>query len=323
MNVKKRSYVGVDISKDSFNAYWENCDKKYSNDRKGWNMLLKEAPVNSIITMEATGNYHCRLANYAREKGYDVKVFNPYSVRSFIKSLGYKSKTDKIDARLIYRFAINEENERLPFYEIMPPKLVRARVIVSLLNRLTVLETACNNVNHAHSYVVGRTDNLLGIMSGFADVCNDYQTKLEKELCNLVYDLYPSHFRLLQTITGIGAKTAAVILVAAKDLSEFETSGRFSSFCGLTSRHLESGTTLNVNGSIVKTGSPYLRFLLFNCSKSAIQWNMPCQSLYNRMRAKGSLHMVATVAVMHKLIKQAWGVVKSGEPFWNGKLALS
>jgi len=322
MNVEKRSYVGADISKDSFNAYWENCDKKYSNDRKGWNMLLKEVPVNSIIAMEATGNYHYGLATYAKQKGYDVKVFNPYSVRSFIKSLGYKSKTDKIDARLIHRFAINEENRRLPFYEIMPPKLVRARVIVSLLNRLTVLQTACNNANHAHSFVVSGTDNLLSIMSGLVDVCNDYQARLEKELCDIVRGLYPSHFRLLQTITGIGAKTAAVILVVAKDLNEFETSGRFSSFCGLTSRHLESGTTLNVNGSIDKVGNPYLRFLLFNCSKSAIQWNKPCNALYNRLRAKGSLHMVATVAVMHKLVKQAWGVVKSGEPFRNGKLVL-
>jgi len=323
MNVKKRSYVGVDISKDSFNAYWENCDKKYSNDRKGWNMLLKEAPVNSIITMEATGNYHYRLATYAKQKGYDVKVFNPYSVRSFIRSLGYKSKTDKIDARLIHRFAINEENERLPFYEIMPPKLVRARVIVSLLNRVTVLETACNNANHAHSFVVGKTNDLLGIMSSLVHTCNDFQVELEKELCNIARDLYPSQFKLLQTITGIGAKTAAVLLVSVKDITFFETSGRLSSFCGLTSRHLESGTTLNVNGGIVKVGNPYLRFLLFNCSKSAIQWNKPCTALYNRLRAKGSLHMVATVAVMHKLIKQAWGVVKSGEPFRNGKLALS
>jgi len=322
MNVKKRSYVGVDISKDSFNAYWENCDKKYSNDRKGWNMLLKEAPVNSIITMEATGNYHYRLAAYAKQKGYDVKVFNPYSVRSFIKSLGYKSKTDKIDARLIHRFAINEENQRLPFYEVMSPKLVRARVIVSLLNRVTVLETACNNANHAHSFVVGKTDDLLGVMSSLVHTCDDFQAELEKELCNIARDLYPSQFKLLQTITGIGAKTAAVLLVSVKDITSFETSGRLSSFCGLTSRHLESGTTLNVNGGIVKVGNPYIRFLLFNCSKSAIQWNKPCAALYNRLRAKGSLHMVATVAVMHKLVKQAWGVVKSGEPFRNGKLVL-
>ncbi|MCL1956571.1 MAG: transposase [Fibromonadales bacterium] len=318
MNVEKRSFVGVDISKDTFNAYWENCDKEYSNDRKGWNRLLREAPANSIITMEATGNYHYRLAAYVKQKGYDVKVFNPYKVRSFIKSItGHRSKTDKMDARSIHRFATNEESSKLPFWELMPPKLVRARVIVSLLNRITVLETACGNVNHAHGLVIGKTDKLLGYMSGLVDVCGDCQSQLESELCSIASDLYPVQYRLLKSIIGIGAKTASVLLVSVKDLDSFETSGHLSSFVGLTSRHYQSGETLNVNGSIVKGGNAYLRSLLFSCSKSAIQWNKPCSSLYHRMRAKGCLHMVATVAVMHKLVKQAWGVAKSGEPFRN------
>lgn len=324
MNVSKRSFVGLDISKDSFNAHWEGGDKEYSNNRKGWNTLLREAPVNSIFAMEATGNYHYRLAVFVKSKGYDVKVFNPYKVRSFVRSLpGHRSKTDKIDARSVHRFAVNKESENLPFFEIMPPKLVRARVIVSLLNRVTILGTACGNANHAHSFVVGKTDKLLGVMSGFADVCRDCQTQLENELCSLARDLYPSHYRLLQTIVGIGAKTAAVLLVSVKDINSFETSGRLSSFVGLTSRHEESGTSLNVNGGIVKVGNPYLRSLLYNCSKSAIQHNKPCADLYNRLRAKGKSHMVAVVAVMHKLVKIAWGVVKSGEPFRNSsKLAL-
>jgi len=322
MNVSKnRSFVGLDISKDTFNAHWDNSDKKYSNDRKGWNMLLKEAPVNSIITMEATGNYHYRLAAYVKSKGYDVKVFNPYKVRSFIKSLtGHKSKTDKIDACSVYRFAINKESENLPFWELMSSKLVRARVIVSLLNRITVFKTACNNVNHAHSYVIGKADSLFGVMSGLSGVCNDYQTQLEKELCSLAVDLYPEHFRLLQTITGIGSKTAAVLLVTVKDMNAFETSGRLSSFCGLTSRHLESGTTLNVNSGIDKVGSPYLRSLLYNCAKSAVQWDESSSRLYNCLRAKGSKHKSAMVAVMHKLVKYAWGVVRSGEPFRGNRV---
>jgi len=318
MNAEKRSFVGIDISKDTFNAYWENCDKKYSNNRKGWNTLLKEAPVNSVIAMEATGNYHYRLAAYAKQKGYDVKVFNPYKVRSFIKSLpGHRAKTDKTDARSIHRFATNEASRDLLFWELMPPKLVRARVIVSLLNRMTVLKTACSNAKQSHELVIGKADNLLGVMSGLGDTCGDYQAQLEKELCSVASDLYPKHFRLLQTIVGIGAKTAAVLLVSVKDLDSFETSGCLSSFVGLTSRHYQSGTSLNVSGSIVKGGNAYLRSLLYSCSKSTIQWNKPCSDLYYRLRARGALHMVAVVAVMHKLVKIAWGVAKSGKPFRN------
>jgi transposase len=315
-----RSFVGIDISKDSFNAHWEESDKEYSNSRKGWNMLLREAPANSVFAMEATGNYHYRLAAYVKSRGCDVKVFNPYKVRNFVKALpGHKSKTDKIDARSIYRFAINKESEELPFWELMPLKLVRARVILSLLNRLTVLSSACVSVNHAHSLVVSKTDGLLGVMSGLSDVCGDSQTHLENELCSIVSSLYPVQYRLLKTIVGIGSKTAAAFLVSVKDIGFYETSGRLSSFVGLVSKHEESGTSLNVNGGIVKVGNAYLRSLLFMCSKSAIQHNKPCTALYDRLRAKGKPHMVAVVAVMHKLVKIAWGVVKSGEPFRGGK----
>jgi transposase len=87
MNIKKRHLVGIDVSKDTFNAHYCNNDCKYRNSRKGWQMLAKEAPPNSVYAMEATGYYHYRLASYLHSKGFAVVVFNPYRVKHYFQSL--------------------------------------------------------------------------------------------------------------------------------------------------------------------------------------------------------------------------------------------
>ena len=47
-------------------------------------------------------------------------------------------------------------------------------------------------------------------------------------------------------------------------------------------------------------------------ANSAIQYNKACKKLYERLRAKGKQYRVAMVAVMNKLIKQAFAIAKSG-----------
>ena len=48
---------------------------------------------------------------------------------------------------------------------------------------------------------------------------------------------------------------------------------------------------------------------------TAITKNKPCQVFYQRLIEKGKPKKVAIIAVMNKLIKQAFAIVKSGEPF--------
>jgi hypothetical protein len=52
-------------------------------------------------------------------------------------------------------------------------------------------------------------------------------------------------------------------------------------------------------------------------ARSAIRFNLACKELYDRLRAKGKPYKKAMVAVMNKLIKQAFGVVQSKTEFDN------
>ncbi|MDR3001457.1 MAG: IS110 family transposase [Fibromonadaceae bacterium] len=315
MNVKKKVYVGIDISKDTFNAHCNGVDVKYSNNRKGWRVLLKNTPPNAIYTMEATGNYHYQMAKFLCKNGALVRIFNPLFVRRYMQSLGNKVKTDKKDARLIAGYA-ETKSAQIEFWQPLPLKHARAMVIVSLLSGLSKLERSAGNMKTSAALVAGKSDKALAAMSSVKSICKEQQKALEKELYDLVKEIFPEQFRLSKTIPGIGAKTAATLLVRCKGLEPFATHKQLTSFIGLDPTIFESGTSIKGNGKISKTGNPYLRGLLFMCASSAIQLNRtPMAKMYKRLTEKGKPKMLALTAVMHRLVKIAFGVVKSGEPY--------
>jgi transposase len=321
MNKKKSFVVGIDVSKGTINAYFKGKDCEYENNRRGWNMLLKEAPSKAAFAMEATGNYHYKLASHLRAKGFDVLVFNPLWVRRYMQSLGSKAKTDRKDAELIAKYAGTEDAQKQS-WEPLPPKLARAKVVAALLARLAKMERAAGNMNHAISLVAGKGDSLLDPMGNVSDVCKEQQKALKEELCGLVGELFPEKFRLLQSIPGIGAKTAACILVGTKGL-EFKTCRQLASFVGLAPCVYESGVSVRGRGRIRKTGNSYLRALLYVCTMQATKTCKPCADLYDRLVGRGKPKLLARVAVMHRLVKIAFGVIQSGEPYRGGRVQAS
>ncbi|WP_460920845.1 IS110 family transposase, partial [Pontibacter brevis] len=107
---KQLAYVGIDISKDFFDAALPAAGKhrhlRLSNDRAGFEQLLlqiREAPA--CCVMEASGPYYLRLASFLCERGVSVSVVNPLSVRRFCQMRLTRAKTDKKDAVMIAQYA--------------------------------------------------------------------------------------------------------------------------------------------------------------------------------------------------------------------------
>jgi transposase len=58
-----------------------------------------------------------------------------------------------------------------------------------------------------------------------------------------------------------------------------------------------------------------VRAKLYVAAGSALQHNPACKALYQRLRARGKSVKVARIAVVHKLVRTAFGGVKSGKSF--------
>jgi transposase len=319
MNEAKKSTVGIDISHLTFNAHCDGADYSYSNDYDGWQKLCKDT-AGETFAMEATGNYYYKLAFYLHSKGFNVLVFNPYRVGCYIKSLGITTKTDKHDAKMMVRYSTQNEAWRYR-WNPMPKKLERAKSIVSLLSSLKGIISASKNVQHACKLVVSKDDSLLGVMPKISGVLKEQQENLKKELAEIISDVYPDKFHNLQSIPGIASYSAAVLLVHGRGLECFASSRKFARFIGINPKVTQSGTSVKGSNSISKCGNPYVRSLLYMCSKAASLYCKPCIELKNRLLAKGKAKRLVRVAIMHRLVKIVFGVIQSGEAFRGGKMA--
>jgi transposase len=110
--------IGIDISKQKFDASFSRGDKSwhhqvFDNNVKGFEALLKwlSFPQDSSlhVVMEATGRYGEDLADFLYAKGHKVSILNPAQIKYYSKSCLSRSKTDKVDSKLIAEFATKHE----------------------------------------------------------------------------------------------------------------------------------------------------------------------------------------------------------------------
>jgi len=116
----------------------------------------------------------------------------------------------------------------------------------------------------------------------------------------------------IESISGIGRKTAMLLLVVTDGFTRFESSGQLCSFCGLTPSIRQSGTSVKGRSRITKIGNAKLRNLLFMCSFTAYKHNKACKAIYDRIVNQGKSKKLALIAVCNKLLKQAFAIAKSG-----------
>ena len=86
----------------------------------------------------------------------------------------------------------------------------------------------------------------------------------------------------VQTIPGVGRRTAEAIVTTLDDVNRFKNGRQVSSYIGLVPRQFQSGET-DRNGRITKRGSQLLRTLLLECAWVSIQYNPWARTTYARV----------------------------------------
>ena len=138
---------------------------------------------------------------------------------------------------------------------------------------------------------------------------------LGKEMEQLIKANQQDLYTRLNTIPGIGKKTAILLIISTDGFKDFQSSRQISSYLGLAPNERSSGSSIRGKTRISKTGNPIVRNHLFLCSFTASIHNPQCKALYERIVAKGKSKKLALIAVCNKLIKQAYGISKSGLPY--------
>lgn len=311
------SYIGIDIAKSSFtlamprpNGGFE--DYTLPNDATGFAQLMVLMPAHSHCVLEASGPYYLPLALFLHQHQRALSVVNPLVVRRFSQMRLRRAKTDKADARLLSEFGANQQP---PLWQAPTTLLSQLTQLQTLLDHYIKQRTALRNQQEAFTHSGVPNPILEDSLQKSLSHLGEQIQALEQQLDQLAKTTYTDLYAHLQSIPGIGRKTALCLLVITRGFSRFESAKQLVSFVGLAPRVFESGSSVKGKGHICKLGNTRVRQLLYMASMQAKKANPACRALYDRLVGAGKPKLVALMAVAHKLVRQCFGVARSGIKF--------
>lgn len=309
------TYVGVDVAKRTLEVAALSGDGEIERAQFGNCEDAHRALVTWLgrfelchIVCEATGSYHQRLVKHLQVGGVRVSVINPAQARDYAKSQQRRNKTDGVDALLLAQYGRERQPDQTHVRDGAQQSLARelealSQDLTRLKNRL---EAAQAGVTHPQVIT-----SLRQRIKALEDEKRTLEDKLEDELKrdNL------QELNLLQSIPGVGTRTACLLLAELGDPLRFTTARSLVAYAGLTPERCESGSSLHKQSHISRLGSAHLRRLLYMPALSGLRYNPLLKAFFERLVARGKARKAALVACMAKLLRIAYGVLRSGQPF--------
>lgn len=321
MQTLQQIYVGVDVSMQELVSVHASAETS-----TGWHkaVIINEISAiqqwlrgmdmsNKHFVLEHTGTYSARLIYCLDQLGACFSVVNPAQSRAMSKVLMKSSKTDDQDAQTLA--CMGQSLLTKPYR--MPSKAQRMRKeAFHALCALQKQERQVQNQLHALAQLVEPNPEVIQAFTHVLAVLRTQIKQLQSQLKPDLEQLEEQHLiARICSIKGVGKATAEAFVALFGDFSTFVSAKAFAKFIGLAPAEFTSGKSVRGRGGITKKGSAKIRALLFNCARSAMNCNPLCKALYQRIIAKGKNGKVALTAVMHKLARQIFGVVKSGLDF--------
>jgi len=289
--------VGIDTGKNKLvvQLSWQEGILSFDNDGKGVaklvKLLLKGEP--DIVTIEATNTYHRRAARACQEAGLSVLVAQPRRVRKFAEGLGFLAKTDKIDGRVIALYGLKSDAE--------PTKLPSLEA--EALRDLVVLR-----IQFAEEKGRIRTLRTEATTSDIHKACDSMLQSIEREIERLDVKITKQilsdaqlapKFKLANTVKGIGAHVAAVLVTLLPELGTLSKT-QIAALVGLAPFDHQSG---NRDGrKSVFGGRTRVRSALYMSALSAVRFDPFIRSVYKRLLAANKPKRVVATACMRKIL---------------------
>ena len=307
---KSTIFIGIDISKDVFDVYDPiQGHNQFSNDVKGFKSFIKTLGADHWCVMEATGCYHKQLAMFLYDKTIRVTVMNPLVIKRFIQMKLNRVKTDKSDAKMICHYG---QEQQMDLWSPSPEYVEDCKQLQTITQLYFKQSTAIKNKLHTLQTRSIKGGKMIRSLKRQLKSLQKEIKLLESEMEQLIKENQQDLYTRLNTIPGIGKKTAILLIVTTNGFKDFQSSKQISSYLGLAPNERSSGSSIRGKTRISKTGNSLVRNHLFLCSFTACIHNPQCNALYERIVAKGKSKKLALIAVCNKLIKQAYGISKSG-----------
>jgi transposase len=319
--------LGIDISKQTFDAAIPMGGKrskkfktiKLSNDEEGFQQLvewLKENQVEQVhACLEATNIYGQDLANFLYERGERVSIVNPAQVKGYAQSKLKRTKNDQADAGILSQFC----RDLTP--RLWKPSATEVQKLQRISRRRHALQEMLTQ--ETNRLQLCRDAELEADIQDHIDFLKQKIEQLKKLMAELVktHEYLAAQSELLCSIDGIGELSASIILAEVGSIQNFHSARQLAAFAGLTPREFTSGTSVRGKTRLCKIGNSHLRTAFYFPALSAIRKCPQITAFRDRLIERGKTKMQAIGAVMHKLVRIVFGVLRHQAPFDPNQLA--
>jgi transposase len=309
------NYVGIDISKRYFDVHClpQGKQLRFDNNRSGIKQCLKLlSDIKPKLTvMESTGGYEIALACEIQAAGLAVAVVNPRQIRDFAKAIGQIAKTDKIDARIIAKYASTIQP---PSREVINGK---SRQLMNLVARREQLSKMHVEESNRMEHAVDKS--IVSSIKAILKVIEHQIIDIDKQISDYIdQDQNLKHKSdIVSSAPGIGNTTAFMLVTKLPELGNLNRR-QIASLVGLAPMNRDSGKFKGKRMTGGGRGS--IRTGLFMPTIVATRYNPVIREFYQRLLSAGKTKMTAVVAAMRKLLTILNSMVAKNE-YWNPKYA--
>ena len=302
-----RTTIGIDISKDTLDAYRQSDNQciQVTNDKAGHKTLVRwigthDAP---LVVFEATGAYHRKLEAALAASDTAFAKVNPRQARRFAEATGRLAKTDRVDATMLAKMgsvlglkAHKPKSEALHILrELITARRALMKDKVAAKTRLqTTRQTLLKNQINARLKQIA-----MHIQQVDAAIAEKFA--LDEALSHKL--------AILISIPGIAEMTAFSMLIEMPELGTLEGK-QAASLAGLAPISRQSGKWQGKER--IQGGRAFLRRAIYMPALVATRYNPDLKAKYDQLIRAGKPAKVALTAIMRKLIVTANALLRDG-----------
>lgn len=282
--------------------------------------LLRRQPGRARVCLEASGNYSLDLClALDAEARVELSVVNPRQARRFAESLGKRSKTDPVDARVLREYA-----RRMPQQRWQRPSAaaLKLRSITRALDGLTKMAAQERNRMHAAAASQALPAVVRRELTRHRQAIDQCRRRLAREALQLLAGepALRRRFELLDSIPGVGTLSALLVLAELAMLPQTLDARQWVAHSGLDPRQVKSGTSVEQKPRISKVGNRHLRRALYMPALVAVQHDRYLRRFYERLLGKSKTKLQALTAVMRKLLHAIHAMFAHDQMYDGAKL---
>src|SRR6266566_6870361 len=230
-------YIGVDVAKAHLDVFWAGVFRRFANDESGRAALVVWVKENAAVQLicEASGGYEQALLESLERKQVKVTLVQATRVRQYARAAGILAKSDKIDAQVLSAFGAAMQPKPAPAHSAEQKRLREldaqrrhlSKLLLAEQNRLAQLSTA----------------ELRSLSRSLIEKIKKQIDAIDERIASLIAhdQALCTKAQKLTSITGVGARTAALLLAQMPELGRLNRA-QAAALAGLAPFNRDSGT---------------------------------------------------------------------------------